>query len=67
MDKSYLELIQKISSRQKDLLKLYKSLQENVDLSITTDMISNLEDHMAVVNSLILDEVENDFSCGGRL
>lgn len=61
MDKSYLELIQKINSRQKELLKLYKSLQEVVEFSVTTDMVSNLEDHIAVVDSLIIDEVENDF------
>lgn len=61
MDKSYLELIQKISSRQKELLKLYKSLQKSVEFSVTTDMVSNLEDHIAVVDSLIIDEVENDF------
>lgn len=61
MDKSYLELIQKINSKQKELLKLYKSLQEVVEFSVTTDMVSNLEDHIAVVNSLIIDEVENDF------
>lgn len=61
MNKSYLELIQKINSRQKELLKLYKSLQKSVEFSVTTDMVSNLEDHIAVVDSLIIDEVENDF------